>query len=67
MNLKLMRYMEIAWIVIGVVAVGIAVYEINRVGFAQGKMFLLMPAVAFLVYGFRRGMRKRIERNMKQD
>lgn len=67
MNLKMMRYMEIAWIVIGVAGAVVAAYEINRVGFDDGKQFLFLPAVAGLVYLFRRGMRKRIERNMDRD
>ncbi|MGC6532624.1 MAG: hypothetical protein ACON34_06435 [Flavobacteriales bacterium] len=64
MNSKLFRYVEIAWLVIGVIALGVAIYEINTLGFDQGKVYLLLPAIAFVWFGFRRAMRKRMERNM---
>ena len=64
MNSKLFRYVEIAWLVIGVIALGVALYEINTLGFDQGKVYLLLPDIAFVWFGFRRAMRKRMERNM---
>ena len=64
MNSKLFRYVEIAWLVIGVIALGVALYEINTLGFDQGKVYLLLPAIAFVWFGFRRAMRTRMERNM---
>ena len=64
MNSKLFRYVEIAWLVIGVIALGVALYEINTLGFDQGKVYLLLPAIAFVWFGFRRAMRNRMERNM---
>ena len=64
MNSKLFRYVEIAWLVIGVIALGVAIFEINTLGFDQGKVYLLLPAIAVVWFGFRRAMRKRMERNM---
>lgn len=67
MNRKYFLYSEYAWLVIGIVAVGIAVFEINRVGFGQGKIYLIIPAIAFLWYAFKRSFRKRMDKRSNQD
>lgn len=66
MTPKFLKIVEAAWFVIGVVALGVAVYEISQRGFEDGWYFLMLPAIAFAWWLFRRSFRRRMERNMQR-
>jgi uncharacterized membrane protein YbaN (DUF454 family) len=50
---------EIIWIILGLLCLGIAIREIVTNGFGRAWLFLVMSAVAFLLAGVRDRQRKK--------
>ena len=61
------RIMEIFWLVVAVVTFFFSVYRVTKVGFREGYVFLLMPAVAGVLYGMRRRIRKKMEEDLTKE
>lgn len=54
---RIARIMETFWLVLAILSTGWAVYVLVERGWATGKVWLLFPAVAFAMWGYRRFMR----------
>lgn len=63
---KTNRYLEIFWLIMSVATAAIAIYTIIAEGWEYGKWYLLFPGLALAMYFFRRGFRKRYERQRMQ-
>jgi hypothetical protein len=59
MNKKALMVIEIIWIILGLLCLGIAIREIVTNGFGRAWLFLVMSAVAFLLAGVRDRQRKK--------
>ena len=55
---RMHRFMERTWLVIGVVSLGTWIYVITRDGFGEGTMILIITGISFLMYFLRRYLRK---------
>jgi hypothetical protein len=64
---KIARFMEYFWLTLAVLTAVWSIYVIAGQGWAQGKVWLLFPAVCGAMYGYRRFMRGRIERWAEQQ
>ena len=56
--------METFWLLLSVASALVVVYIMATKGFAQNIQLLIFPALAGLMFGFRRIFRKRMEANM---
>ncbi len=54
---KIARFMEMFWLMLAVLTAGWAVYLLATRGWAEGKVWLLFPAVCLAMFGYRRFMR----------
>ena len=59
---KINSFFEKFWLVVGIGTTVYGVYYINQFGFEGNYQYALFPLVAFLFYGMRRSMRKKIEK-----
>lgn len=57
---KIARFMEMFWLALAVLTAGWAVYILLNHGWAQGKVWLLFPAICLAMFGYRRFMRGKI-------
>ncbi|MGV9012668.1 MAG: hypothetical protein ACOH13_08760 [Flavobacteriales bacterium] len=57
---KIARIMEIFWLVLAAITAAWAVYVLAMQGWANGRQWLLFPAVCFAMWGYRRYMRSRM-------
>ncbi len=60
MNKKVLMAIEIIWIILGVLCLGIAIREIVTHGFSRAWLFLVMSAAAFVLAWLRDGQRKKM-------
>ena len=61
---QLNKFLEKFWLAVGIVAAAVAVYMILTEGLTEATYYLLFAAgIAGLMFGFRRGVRKRMERD----
>jgi uncharacterized membrane protein YbaN (DUF454 family) len=60
MNKKALMVIEIIWIILGLLCLGIAIREIVTNGLGRAWLFLVMSAVAFLLAGVRDRQRKKM-------
>ncbi len=61
---KLTKIFEQFWLVFSIASALFAVYMVVKAGTEEGMRYFIVPVIAFFWYLFRRGMRKRMERNM---
>lgn len=59
--LRVLKILEMAWLVIMVFSVGMAVYQFNTIGWEGSKWFLGGAFVAAIFYAFRRRQRIRFQ------
>jgi len=64
---KLTKIFEQFWLVFSIASALVAFYMIVRDGWVEGVRYFIVPVIAFFWYLFRRGMRKRMERNMSDN
>ena len=57
---RIARIMEVFWLVLGALTAAWAVYVLAMQGWANGRQWLLFPAVCFAMWGYRRYMRGRM-------
>ena len=62
-NPQISRVLEIFWLIVFVITLGIAIYDTLNKGLAKSYMFYIMSSLALLMYFARRGLR----RNVKKD
>lgn len=60
MNKKSLLLIEIIWIVLGLICLGIAIREISVNGFKSGLLYLVMSAGAFALAWVRDSQRKKL-------
>jgi len=60
MNKKSLLLIEIVWIILGLVCLGIAIREITTNGFRQAWLFIVMSAAAFVLARIRDSQRKKL-------
>ncbi len=59
MNKKALLLIEIVWVVLGVLCLGIAIRELIINGFSRAWLFLVMSAAAFVLAAIRDRQRKK--------
>ncbi len=64
---KLTKIFEQFWLVFTIASALFACYMLYRDGWDEGARYFVVPVIAFFWYLFRRGMRKRMERNMTNN
>lgn len=60
MNKKSLLLIEIVWIILGTVCLGIAIREITSNGFKSGLLYLIMAAGALSLAWLRDSQRKKL-------
>ena len=60
MNKKSLLLIEIIWIILGTVSLGIAIREISANGLKSGLLYLVMAAGAFVLAWIRDSQRKKL-------
>jgi len=64
---KLNKFFEQFWLVFAIISLLYAFYVCFDIGFSAGYNHFFIPGIAFMWWLFRRGMRKRMEKNMSQN
>lgn len=59
---KIHRFMELFWLIVCLLATIMALYMLVRTGFREGGIYLLFPFLAGAMYGVRRWVRKKVEK-----
>lgn len=60
MNKKSLLLIEIVWIVLGTICMGIAIREISTNGFTSGLLYLVMAVGAYALAWVRDSQRKKL-------
>ena len=60
MNKKALLLIEIVWVVLGLLCLGIAIRELIINGFSKAWLFLVMSAAAFVLAAIRDRQRKKV-------
>ncbi|MBI1286881.1 MAG: hypothetical protein GC178_04815 [Flavobacteriales bacterium] len=64
-NTRVLKILEIAWLIIGIGAVVMGAYQYNTYGWETAKWLFLGALIAGIFYATRRRMRMRIEADKK--
>ena len=60
MNKKALLLIEIVWVILGLLCLGIAIRELIINGFSKAWLFLIMSAAAFVLAAIRDRQRKKV-------
>jgi hypothetical protein len=60
MNKKSLLLIEIIWVILGIICLGIAIREISANGIKSGLLYLVMAAGAFVLAWIRDSQRKKL-------
>ena len=60
---KMIRILEIAWLIIGIIAIMIGAYETYTKGIEEGYLFFIFTFVAGIMYALRRSRRIKMEKD----
>lgn len=66
-NTRVLKILEIAWLIIGIGAVVMGAYQYNTYGWETAQWLFLGALVAGIFYAARRRMRIRIEESQKNQ
>ncbi len=62
------RIIEYFWLVVGILTLGFAIFIFTEYGFTEDNYFVLvMPFMSLVLFGLRRAVRKRFEKNDEQS
>ena len=61
--LRMLKILEMAWLLIGLFSVIMGAYEYNQHGWDMAKWFFLVALVAGIFFAFRRRQRKQFEKS----
>jgi len=64
---NLNRIMEFFWLGLAILSTLGAIYYVNILGWDEGWYYLLFPAVALMMFLYRRGMRSRLDKWSKGE
>lgn len=64
---KFNKYIEQFWLVFAIISLVFAIYKAFNNGLSVSYNHFFIPAIAFMWWLFRRGMRKRLERNIGKN
>lgn len=64
---KMNKIVENLWLVLAIIAMGFAIFMLATKGWDKGATSLVFPLLCGVWYGFRRTMRKRMERNTMRN
>ncbi|NNC82800.1 MAG: hypothetical protein HKN79_04420 [Flavobacteriales bacterium] len=64
---KINDFLEKFWLTVAIGTTLYGIYFINQFGLEGNWMYALLPLVAFVFYGMRRSMRKRMEKDRPDD
>lgn len=65
--IKVLKFLELAWLAIGVFSLLMGAYIFNTQGFDQAKWFLAGTALAAAFYTWRKRVRKQLEAQEAHD
>lgn len=60
MNKKSLLLIEIVWVILGIICLGIAIREISANGIKSGLLYLVMATGAFVLAWIRDSQRKKL-------
>lgn len=65
---KVSKVMELFWLAVAIVSLVVVIYIfiLDRGINGENAQFLVFPVLAGVMYGFRAGFRKRMEKNMQE-
>ena len=61
-NLKIIRILEIVWLIIAIASMAIACYELYKTDFQSGHLFFLFTIAGGIMYFIRRNQRNKLEK-----
>lgn len=65
--LRVLKILEMAWLVIGLFSMFMGAYQFNQYGWDSSKWFFAGALVAGVFFAFRRKQRKKFEESDKQN
>ena len=65
--IRLHKTVERFWLIVLILSVLATIYYSYKEGIAENKFMIVVPVLAALWYMFRRGFRKRLERQYKEQ
>ena len=63
---KMIRILEITWLIIGIIAILIGAYETYTKGIEEGYLFFIFAFVAGIMYALRRSRRIKMEKDTNE-
>ncbi|NQU81394.1 MAG: hypothetical protein HQ543_07725 [Bacteroidetes bacterium] len=63
MNKKKLRILELVWLTVAILCVISGIHSTGNSGLISGMLFFLMALVSFVMYFFRRNMRRKNKDN----
>jgi hypothetical protein len=63
----MLRTLEIAWLCITIISIGIAVFQFIREGWESALWMLFVTLIAFIMYNIRKRQRVRFERKDEKE
>lgn len=64
---KVYGFLEKFWLVVSILSLMLTIYIVADDGFAFGKFYFLLPAMAFTIYIIRRRLRKSYEKMIQEE
>lgn len=64
---KVIRFLELMWLVISILCFGIAIYLVIDVGLEDGLFFFVFGGLALLLFFLRKRQRKGIEKRASEN
>jgi len=63
MNKKKLRILELVWLTVAILCVISGIHSTGKSGLSSGMLFFSMALVSFVMYFFRRNMRRKSKDN----
>ncbi len=64
---KVYKFLEVFWLSVAVVSLGLSIYIVSENGFENSKFYLILPVIAIVIWMMRRRLRKSYERMQSQE
>lgn len=66
-EIRIIRILEIAWLVIAIASIVFGVYETITIGIGESYLFFIFTVVAGIMYGMRRRQREKLQDESKNE